>query len=553
MIYKLQQIFNKITLNTNLLIKGKEQFDQFLKKLLERKILIEHDIPILNKYIIDFPVSFEQFCAYIEQIYKLDIEHQIESKFENFNDTFSKVVKYLNFYSYDKLTNDDISEILKTYQTNQNDLNNIITNFKKIDFLLKNIRDDLQKFLWDKIYENEPLQNIKDNPEFFIIDPSEYQQKMQAKIEYEYEIIKTKKVHYNSDKVKLIKKVKKIKVERAFCADRDIPIQCWKIPNNFFDRELLSNFYCNCEALRELLLSVYFQKFLGFDDVSSDDFQYFYFENLEGQSLANVVKNLALTESSLLFKYLAKEILCSFRDLLYKCTHSISFPITIDDFSYDVAQLRLYIHNIRFGPKRKTILQSQQIVEAKLLYYYGIILINLLSFEKPELHTLVKEIESICHNFKEFEQMQKIFDHIYFIEETLTKHLEDDVIISIIIESLISPYKAKIVFDEFYESKNFIKEICINDSEIEAFSDIRKINNPQKKHTDVIDLDTRENDDKLVALEPYYEASPSDKKLKEEINEVLPKKSMTINLLLIHPFYLNTNYENSFVSFLFKK
>jgi hypothetical protein len=546
MLYKIQQIFERITFSSDGMIKDKEHLDLLNRKLLERKIIIEHDIPLINKYIVDFPFNFEQFCFYIRQIFKLDIENQLENKISSYDDCLSKIIKYLNFYSYSELSADDLYEVLSNLNFNLDNINSSMRNIQKVDFLLKNIRDDIQKFLWERIDESEVSQNENNNPEFFIHDAVEYHQKMQAKIEYEYEIIRTKRIHFNTDPSRVIKKIKKIQIEKARCADRDIPIQTWKVPNNFFDRELLTGFFYKCEALRELLLSKYFQKFAGFDDLSFDDFQLYFFEWIEGVNLIQLIKDLDLeiSESAILFRYLAKEILTAFRDLLYKCTYSVKFPVTIENLFYEVSQQRLYLNNLEFGPIRKTILESHQIVEAKLLYFYGLILLNLLSMSKPELEELVIFIHSICNDFHEFDHMQKIFDHIFQIEEVLTRNLENDVIISIIIECLISPYKAKLVFDEFYQKKNFLPEILKKRSDSKY--------TPTKKQTDVVNLETLDNDDKLVVYENYYTSNNTEGSLKEESNESLPKKTMSLNLLLIHPFFENLKLDKSFISFMFK-
>lgn len=555
MIYKLQTIFNKLTADNHNLLINHQQLHDLLKKLVDRKIFIEQDIFLIEKYIIDFPCNFEQFCCYLKNIFKLDIENSLNKQITNFDETLGKISQFLIFYSHDNpnnFNNEDLYEILKNLKFSLENLDESVKNIKKVDLLIKNIRDDIQKFLWDGIYENKNLDN--DN-KFPYEDADDYQTKMKERINYEYEIIKTKRIHYNSEKAKLIRKIKKVLVEKAICSDREIMIQTWKIPNNYFDKELLENFYNKCEALKELILSKYFQKFTGFDDLSYDDYQIYFFENIEGVNLLHYImqNSLSTSESSFFFRYISKEILLMFRDLLYKNTHSFIIPIKLENMCFELNQNRLYIESIEFGPRRKTILNSKQIVEAKLLYAYALIIIQLLSYDKLELTDLHHKISKICENFQEFDQMQKIFEHIFYIEEVLNKNIEDDILISIIIECLISPYKAKIVFDEFYENKNFIKEIFLN-YEKEKFSksdnqDLRKgPNPPQEKIPDVKFDDNliQENRDKFILLQPYYEENKN-----EIINENFNKKILTLNLLLQHPFYTQINFDDSYVSYLF--
>ena len=54
--------------------------------------------------------------------------------------------------------------------------------------------------------------------------------------------------------------------------------------------------------------------------------------------------------------------------------------------------------------------------------------------------------------------MQTIFDYFEHIEIAIIKNLKDDDLICILNECMICSNKAKIVFDEFYEKKNFLNE-----------------------------------------------------------------------------------------------
>ena len=87
------------------------------------------------------------------------------------------------------------------------------------------------------------------------------------------------------------------------------------------------------------------------------------------------------------------------------------------------------------------------------------ILLNLLSIKYPGLEELIKLLNEKCKNLEEFGKMQFIFDYIEYIENVITKNLKNDELICILIECLLSPYKAKIVFDEFYEKKIFLKKL----------------------------------------------------------------------------------------------
>ena len=540
MFKKLQRIFENECQKHHGLVVDNEHFDELIKKLMFRKLVIEHDIPILKKYIIEYPFNFNQFISYLRQIFKLEIEHKIIRKFNSMTLLFQRVTQFINLYDINKLNNEDVYDLMKSLNTSLGHCNDTLTSINQIDFLLKNIRDEIQKFLWEPILLNIDRQTEKNNPDFFFEDSKDYQHKMLAKIEYEYEIIRTKKVYYGSER-KVFKKIKnQIIVEKMTCADRDIPLETWKIPNNFFDSEILAKFFYKCEASRELLLSKYFQKFAGFDDTSFEEYQLYFFENLEGIDLETLltIRNLDISENSMLFKYLSKEILHCLRDLLYKSNFAFSFPLKLSNFSYHLDQQRLFIHDVDFLGQRKAVLDSHNIIESKLLFYFAMIVLELFALKNPEFKELLKEINYICQDFNEFEKMQKIFDIIITIEEKLVGMLDNDIIISIIIECLISPYKAKIVFDKFYEKKNFFNEI---------FEKPESKKGVPKKNEKAIEKNYSENPDKFVVFEPYYELKNITFK-----NEALPERIMNLNLLLIHPFFENTNFDSNYIAYIFK-
>ena len=147
--------------------------------------------------------------------------------------------------------------------------------------------------------------------------------------------------------------------------------------------------------------------------------------------------------------------------------------------------------------------------------------------------------------------MQLIFDKINYIEEQLSKHLESDIVICIILECLISPYKAKVIFDAFYEKKNFYKE-AIRSRKLKE-QNRNKINNeqnnPQKKKSDIDNLENENNRDKITVMSHYY----NDNENVEVANENAVTKSLSINMLLVHPFYSNTKLDEEFLRYLFSQ
>ena len=573
--FKLQNIFQEVTGNTKGEIRNAQQLSDLTNKLLERKVIIEQDKKLFDIHIKDFPINFEQLINYIITIYKLDTEKAIHHKISEHQETLDHIINFLNFLegkTDNKLSPEDISKILESFIQNKLSIEKAITNFNKSLFIVNSIHDDIKKFLWEKIYVT--MDNKK--PEFFekldiIYDnPAEYQFKMQEKIQEEYEIIRVKSFH-PKENLRLpenrVKTYKKISHEEALCADRNIPIWVYKIPTCYYDKNILEAFYFQCEATRELLLSKYFQKFLGFDEVSSDEFQFYFYEYIQDSiKLVPFFKSVANEEleTSYFFRYIAKEILQSFRDLLYKCTYSFKFPITCDNFYYDKKNFRLYLQGIIFGPRRKSIMDSPKILEAKMLYFYGLILLNLLAIKYNKLEEIIILLNENCKNLEEFGKMQYIFDCMDKIEEIITQNLKNDDLICILIECLLSPYKAKIVFDEFYKKKNFLKEAIqsrldkynkdnnVTTTDEKNLKSTKSLNNvnTQKNNNESNNsnnIETKFSADKETMLTPYYENNEKN----EKKNEDSTKDCLTINKLLIHPFYSDTQATENFLKTLF--
>ena len=208
-------------------------------------------------------------------------------------------------------------------------------------------------------------------------------------------------------------------------------------------------------------------------------------------------------------------------------------------------------------------MDSPKILEAKMPYFYGLILLNLLAIKYKGLEELINDLNDNCKNLEEFGKMQYVFDCIDYIEEVITKNLKNDDLICILIECLLSPYKAKIVFDEFYKKKNFLQEAIQSRldkynkdnnviEDVKTFKSSKSINissqkNLEKSNGENNRLETKFSADKETMLTPYYK----DNEKNEKKNEDSTKDCLTINKLLIHPFYSETDITESFLKDLF--
>ena len=207
-------------------------------------------------------------------------------------------------------------------------------------------------------------------------------------------------------------------------------------------------------------------------------------------------------------------------------------------------------------------MDSPKILEAKMLYFYGLILLNLLAIKYNKLEEIIITLNENCKNLEEFGKMQFIFDCIDKIEEIITQNLKNDDLICILIECLLSPYKAKIVFDEFYKKKNFLKEaiqsrldkynkdnnVTITDEKNLKSSKSLNITNIKNNNETNNIIESKFSADKETMLTPYY----VDNEKNEKKNEDSTKDCLTINKLLIHPFYSDTEVTENFLKTLFK-
>ena len=137
--YKLEKIFEEATASSKGEIMDQQQLDDFTNKLLERKVIIEHDKKLFNTHIKDFPINFEQLMNYIITIYKLDIEKAIQHKITEHQDTLTSIIQFLDFLrdrTNNKLNAEDICKILESFLQNRTSIENALTNFNKSLFII---------------------------------------------------------------------------------------------------------------------------------------------------------------------------------------------------------------------------------------------------------------------------------------------------------------------------------------------------------------------------------------------------------------------------------
>ena len=129
---------------------------------------------------------------------------------------------------------------------------------------IKGMSEDVYSFVWDKI-DGTDYKKIK--------LPHQAIKQEKAMLEREFNERKVRSVHYRKQPVKVLKRYTSgIVKQLAFCSDKGFPVECYKIPKVFENYEVLTQFFNQIGATKELLLSKYLPSYLGFDDLTDADF-----------------------------------------------------------------------------------------------------------------------------------------------------------------------------------------------------------------------------------------------------------------------------------------
>jgi hypothetical protein len=108
--------------------------------------------------------------------------------------------------------------------------------------------------------------------------PHNYNKKEKAVLEKEFNQRRVRSVHYRKQEVRVLKAYETgiVKVI-AYCADKDFPVENYKIPKEFPHYEVLTQFFNQIGATKELLFSKYLPSYLGFDDMSDEHYNLYFF------------------------------------------------------------------------------------------------------------------------------------------------------------------------------------------------------------------------------------------------------------------------------------
>ena len=238
---------------------------------------------------------------------------------------------------------------------------------------MKGYSEDVFGFVWDKI-DGMDFKKIK--------LPHEVVQQEKASLEREYNSRRVRRVHYRKQPVKILTKYESGMVKQlAYCSDKGFPLECFLLPKVFDEYELLTQFFCQIGATKELLLSKYCPSYLGFDDLTDPDYNQYFFEIKKGKPLKKIITELGKTlmPHIPLFKFWAKELLYAFRDITYKSTYKLTKSITLSNVYVSDIGIKIYLKKIKFGEQRDNNLDYHMHVESQMLKMYAQLLIEMLT------------------------------------------------------------------------------------------------------------------------------------------------------------------------------
>ena len=167
----------------------------------------------------------------------------------------------------------------------------------------------------------------------------------------------------------------------AYCCDTGTQVECYKIPKVFMHFEILTQFFNQIGATKELLFSKYLPCYLGFDDQSDPEFNQYFFEIKKGKSLKKIMDTIGTTllGQIQLFKYWIKELLYAFRDITYKSTFTLQKPVTLKNVFVSDIGIKVNLKKIKFGEQRDDNLDYHMHVEGQMLKMYANLLIEMLT------------------------------------------------------------------------------------------------------------------------------------------------------------------------------
>jgi hypothetical protein len=280
---KLHHIFLQAT-SGNSEIMNRETWNFFTSLLLKFQLLSPEEKDTIDKYKPSFPASFESIIATMAQI--VDSNPEIHEIVEHSLRLHSRLIQgrdTIEMWDIDSLSQNELCLLsLRLYAD--------LVSVKKVQSILEHsleklnsYSEDIQRVVYDKLYDKSKTAETA----------HVYQQEIITKLEKEWHKEKVRAVQYRNRPIKVYKEYPNGVVKQlGFCARRDTAVEVVKVPRNFLDYQFMQDFINESNALKQLFFSSYFHKFLGFDDLSDESHNLYFFDILRGLSFKKIANNV---------------------------------------------------------------------------------------------------------------------------------------------------------------------------------------------------------------------------------------------------------------------
>jgi len=137
---------------------------------------------------------------------------------------------------------------------------------------------------------------------------------------------------------------------------------------------------------------------LGFDDVSNEDYNLYFFDIKSGKALQQLLRETGqvLRDDQHLFKFWAKELLYAFKDITYRSTYNIDGDITLKNLYISDLGIKIVLKKIKFGALRDENVDYHLQIESKMLDNFARVLIEMLA----EDYDNITSIDDILSNME---------------------------------------------------------------------------------------------------------------------------------------------------------
>ena len=402
--FKLRQVFREAADNRDDVVPDAQTWNYLTALMLRNRLASVKDVELLERYRPSFPLDFDSFIRTVQQAFGDQQLKRLEVTVDDAKEQLENCRTLINMMNIKFLSKDELHQLAnivhqcsKRSQAAEQALHKVLTD-------IHGYSEDVFGFVWDKIYG--PALDVAQ-----IKLPHAYIKQEKAALEKEFAQRRVRSVHYRKQAIKILKTYETgIVKEVAFCADRDFPVECYKIPKEFPHYEVLTQFFNQIGATKELLFSKYLPSYLGFDDLGDELCNQYFFQIVKGRKLKRVLEDTGRTLLGFepLFKYWAKELLFAFRDLTYRSTYNLAEDVTLKNVFVSDVGIKVYLKKVRFGEQRDDALDYHLQVEAQHLKMYAKLLVEMLTnredfveFEGLEIDPELKCILYECYHAKD--------------------------------------------------------------------------------------------------------------------------------------------------------